>query len=111
MQGFDVGLEMSGNQVALDQMVEAMVMGGRIALLGIPPGKSPVDWSRIVFKAITLKGIYGREIFETWYKMIAMLQNGLDVSGIITHRFAVKDYAEGFAAMKSGKVVLDWRTT
>jgi threonine 3-dehydrogenase len=114
MQGFDVGLEMSGNQVALNQMVEAMVMGGRIALLGIPPGKSPVDWSRIVFKAITLKGIYGREIFETWYKMIAMLQNGLDVSGIITHRFAVKDYAEGFAAMKSGKsgkIVLDWRTT
>jgi threonine 3-dehydrogenase len=111
-QGFDVGLEMSGNQAALDQMVEAMVMGGRIALLGIPPGKSPVDWSRIVFKAITLKGIYGREIFETWYKMIAMLQNGLDISGVITHRFAVQDYAEGFAAMKSGqsgKVVLDWR--
>ena len=112
-QGFDVGLEMSGNQIALDQMIEAMVMGGRIALLGIPPGKSPVDWSRIVFKAITLKGIYGREIFETWYKMIAMLQNGLDVSGIITHRFGVKDYEKGFAAMKSGhsgKVVLDWRT-
>ncbi|MDE0970015.1 MAG: L-threonine 3-dehydrogenase [Octadecabacter sp.] len=113
-QGFDVGLEMSGNQIALDQMVEAMVMGGRIALLGIPPGKSPVDWSRIVFKAITLKGIYGREIFETWYKMIAMLQNGLDVSGVITHRFAYMDYAEGFAAMKSGqsgKVVLDWRAS
>lgn len=112
-QGFDVGLEMSGNQIALDQMVEAMVMGGRIALLGIPPGKSPVDWSRIVFKAITLKGIYGREIFETWYKMIAMLQNGLDVSKVITHRFGVRDYAEGFAAMKSGhsgKIVLDWRT-
>ena len=112
-QGFDVGLEMSGNQTALDQMIEAMVMGGRIALLGIPPGKSPVDWSQIVFKAITLKGIYGREIFETWYKMIAMLQNGLDVSGIITHRFGVKNYDKGFAAMKSGhsgKVVLDWRT-
>jgi threonine 3-dehydrogenase len=111
-QGFDVGLEMSGNQIALDQMVEAMVMGGRIALLGIPPGKSPVDWSRIVFKAITLKGIYGREIFETWYKMIAMLQNGLDVSGVITHRFAVKDFSDGFAVMKSGqsgKVVLDWQ--
>ena len=110
-QGFDVGLEMSGNQIALDQLVEAMVMGGRIALLGIPPGKSPVDWSRIVFKAITLKGIYGREIFETWYKMIAMLQNGLDVSGVITHRFGVQDYAEGFATMKSGqsgKAVLDW---
>ena len=112
MQGFDVGLEMSGNQVALDQMVESMVMGGRIAMLGIPPGKSPVDWSRIVFKAITLKGIYGREIFETWYKMIAMLQNGLDVSKVITHRFGVDDFEQGFAAMKSGqsgKVVLDWR--
>ncbi|MEP3233832.1 MAG: L-threonine 3-dehydrogenase [Hyphomicrobiales bacterium] len=112
MQGFDVGLEMSGNQVALDQMVESMVMGGRIAMLGIPPGKSPVDWSRIVFKAITLKGIYGREIFETWYKMIAMLQNGLDVSKVITHRFSVDDFEQGFAAMKSGqsgKVVLNWR--
>ncbi|UWQ35106.1 L-threonine 3-dehydrogenase [Leisingera sp. M527] len=110
-QGFDVGLEMSGSQAALDQMVEALVMGGKIALLGIPPGKSPVDWSRIVFKAITIKGVYGREMFETWYKMIAMLQNGLDVSRVITHRFAVDDFAEGFAAMKSGssgKVVLDW---
>jgi len=110
-QGFDVGLEMSGNQQALDQMVEAMTMGGRIAMLGIPPGKSPVDWSRIVFKAITIKGVYGREIFETWYKMIAMLENGLDVSGIITHRFGVDDFEQGFAAMKSGqsgKVVLDW---
>jgi threonine 3-dehydrogenase len=110
-QGFDVGLEMSGNQQALDQMVEAMTMGGRIAMLGIPPGKSPVDWSRIVFKAITIKGVYGREIFETWYKMIAMLENGLDVSQIITHRFGVDDFEKGFAAMKSGqsgKVVLDW---
>ncbi|WP_298968720.1 L-threonine 3-dehydrogenase [uncultured Roseobacter sp.] len=110
-QGFDVGLEMSGNQHALDQMVEVMTMGGRIAMLGIPPGKSPVDWSRIVFKAITIKGVYGREIFETWYKMIAMLQNGLDVSRVITHRFAVDDFEAGFAAMKSGgsgKVVLDW---
>jgi len=110
-QGFDVGMEMSGNQQALDQMVEAMVMGGNIALLGIPPGKSPVDWSRIVFKAITIKGVYGREIFETWYKMIAMLQNGLDVSKVITHRLKAADFAEGFAAMRSGnsgKVVLDW---
>jgi len=97
----------------LDQMVEALVMGGKIALLGIPPGKSPVDWSRIVFKAITLKGVYGREMFETWYKMIAMLQNGLDVSRVITHRFDVDDFAQGFAAMKSGssgKVVLNWQT-
>ncbi len=111
-EGFDVGLEMSGNQRALDQMVEALVMGGRIALLGIPPGKSPVDWSRIVFKAITIKGVYGREIFETWYKMIAMLENGLDVNKIITHRFDIDDFQEAFLTMKSGKsgkVVLDWR--
>ena len=109
-EGFDVGLEMSGNQQALDQMVENLVMGGRIALLGIPPGKSPVDWSRIVFKAITIKGVYGREIFETWYKMIAMLENGLNVRGVITHRLKVRDYAKGFEAMQqgSGKVVLDW---
>jgi threonine 3-dehydrogenase len=111
-EGFDVGLEMSGNQAALDQMVESLVMGERIALLGIPPGKSPVDWSRIVFKAITLKGIYGREIFETWYKMIAMLENGLDVRRVITHRFNARDFREGFETMRSGvsgKVVLDWR--
>ena len=111
-EGFDVGLEMSGNQIALDQMVEALVMGGKIALLGIPPGKSPVDWSRIVFKAISIKGVYGREMFETWYKMIAMLQNGLDVSRVITHQFDVDDFEAGFAAMKSGqsgKVVLNWR--
>ena len=109
--GFDVGMEMSGSQAALDQMVEALVMGGRVALLGIPPGKSPVDWSRIVFKAITIKGVYGREIFETWYKMIAMLQNGLDIRGVITHRMKVDDFRAGFAAMRggsSGKVVLDW---
>jgi threonine 3-dehydrogenase len=108
---FDVGLEMSGSQQALDQMVENLVMGGRIALLGIPPGKSPVDWSRIVFKAITIKGVYGREIFETWYKIIAILENGLDVRGVITHRFKVDDFVQGFDAMRggsSGKVVLDW---
>ena len=111
-EGFDVGLEMSGSQTALDQMVEALVMGGKIALLGIPPGQSPVNWSHIVFKAITIKGVYGREMFETWYKMIAMLQNGLDVSRVITHRFDVADFAKGFAEMKSGrsgKVVLNWR--
>ena len=111
VQGFDVGMEMSGNQQALDQMIEAMVMGGRIAMLGIPPGKSPVDWSRIVFKAITIKGVYGREIFETWYKMIAMLENGLDVRRVITHRYGVDEFAAGFEMMRSGasgKVVLDW---
>ena len=110
-EGFDVGMEMSGNQAALDQMVENLVMGGRIAMLGIPPGKSPVDWSRIVFKAITIKGVYGREIFETWYKMIAMLENGLDIRRVITHRFKADDFRDGFEVMrsgKSGKVVLDW---
>lgn len=111
VQGFDVGLEMSGNQAALDQMVEALVMGGRIAMLGIGPGKSAVDWSRIVFKALTIKGVYGREIFETWYKVIAMLENGLDLRGVITHRFGVDEYQKGFEVMRagaSGKVVLDW---
>ncbi len=110
-EGFDVGMEMSGNQAALDQMVENLVMGGRIAMLGIPPGKSPVDWSRIVFKAITIKGVYGREIFETWYKMIAMLENGLDIRRVITHRFKADEFRDGFEIMrsgKSGKVVLDW---
>ncbi len=110
-QGFDVGLEMSGNSQGFDQMVGAMVMGGRIAMLGIPPGKSQVDWSSIVFKALTIKGVYGREIFETWYKMIAMLEDGLDVSRIITHRFHVDDFENAFMTMKSGssgKIVLDW---
>jgi threonine 3-dehydrogenase len=110
-QGFDIGMEMSGNQQALDQMIDSLVMGGKIAMLGIPPGKSPVDWSRIVFKAITIKGVYGREIFETWYKMIAMLENGLDVRRVITHRFKAADFEKGFEVMRSGlsgKVVLDW---
>ena len=110
-QGFDIGMEMSGSQQALDQMIENLVMGGKIAMLGIPPGKSPVEWSRIVFKAITIKGVYGREIFETWYKMIAMLENGLDVRKVITHRFKAADFVEGFETIRSGlsgKVVLDW---
>lgn len=113
-QGFDIGFEMSGNQQALDGMVEAMVMGGRIAMLGIPHGKSPVDWSRVVFKALTIKGVYGREIFETWYKMIAMLENGLDVSKIITHRFSARQFETGFDTIlsgSSGKIILDWSDT
>jgi len=111
-QGFDVGLEMSGNQMALDQMIAALVMGGKIAMLGIPAGKSEVDWTKIVFKSLTIKGVYGREIFETWYKMIAMLEDTLDISGVITHQFKVDDFEKGFATMisgTSGKVVLDWR--
>ena len=110
-QGFDIGLEMSGNDRAFDQMVESMVMGGKIAMLGIPPGKTVVNWSEIVFKAITIKGVYGREMFETWYKMIAMLQNGLDISRVITHHFDILDFETGFHTMrsgKSGKIVLDW---
>lgn len=111
VEGFDVGLEMSGSQIALDQMIDNMVMGGRIAMLGIPPGKSAVDWSKIVLKSLTIKGVYGREIFETWYKMLAMLQNGLDVSAVITHHFKADDFKDGFATMKSGlsgKIILDW---
>jgi len=110
-EGFDIGLEMSGAPNAFDQMVDHMIMGGKIAILGIPSKPTPVDWNRIIFKSLTLKGIYGREMFETWYKMIAMLQSGLDVRKVITHRFKTEDYAQGFALMKqgaSGKVVLDW---
>lgn len=110
-QGFDIGLEMSGSPMAFDQMVELMVTGGRIAMLGIPAGKSEVDWSRIVFKALTIKGVYGREIFETWYKMIAMLEDGLDIEKVITTRLPAEDFRQGFEAMNagdSGKVVLDW---
>lgn len=110
-EGFDVGLEMSGSPRAFDQMVDVMLMGGKIALLGIPPGKTPVDWSRIIFKALTLKAIYGREMFETWYKMMALIESGLDLRPLITHRFPVAEFEKGFAAMRSGesgKVILDW---
>lgn len=110
-QGFDVGLEMSGNAAAFDQMVGAMVMGGRIAMLGIPAAPTLVDWNRIVFKSLVIKGIYGREIFETWYKMLAMLENGLDVSAVITHDLPMAEFEQGFRTMnagQSGKIVLDW---
>ncbi len=111
-EGFDVGLEMSGVATAFDQMVESLVMGGRVAMLGLPSGPTRVDWGRIVLKGLTIKGVYGREMFETWHKMLAMLQSGLDVRGIITHRLPAAHFAEGFAAMRAGdaaKVVLDWR--
>lgn len=110
-EGFDVGLEMSGSAVAFRDMIDAMNNGGRIAILGIAPTGFEIDWNKVIFKMLTLKGIYGREMFETWYKMIALVQGPLDVSGLITHRLAVDDYIEGFEAMKSGnsgKVVLDW---
>ena len=110
-EGFDIGLEMSGVPSAFEQMTKHLIMGGKIAMLGIPSGKMPVDWNTIIFKALTIKGIYGREMFETWYKMIAMLQSGLDVRKVITHRMKAADYATGFNLMKQGscgKVVLDW---
>ena len=110
-EGFDVGLEMSGNGPALRQLLEAMNHGGRVALLGIPAGEVAIDWSHVIFKGLQLKGIYGREMFETWYKMIAMLQGGLDLSAIITHRFPISQFQAGFDVMRSGrsgKVVLDW---
>jgi len=111
-EGFDVGLEMSGTPGAFSQMLDSLVMGGKIAMLGIPSHPFAVDWTRVVFRMLTIKGIYGREMFETWYKMLAMLQSGLDVRGVITHRFGVDDFAQGFEAMQRGecgKVVLDWR--
>ena len=110
-EGFDVGLEMSGAEPAFEQMVDNMVMGGRIAMLGIPAGKTQVDWAKIVLHAITIKGVYGREMFETWYKTIAMLQSGLDARRVITHRLPMADYEQAFAEMqsgKSGKVLLSW---
>jgi threonine 3-dehydrogenase len=111
-EGFDVGLEMSGAPPAFSQMVDLVIMGGRIAMLGIPSSQVPVDWNKIIFKSLTIKGIYGREMFETWYKMIAMLQSGLDVRKVITHRMKAVDYAQGFELMgqgECGKVVLDWK--
>jgi threonine 3-dehydrogenase len=110
-EGFDIGLEMSGAPSAFDQMVDHMIVGGKIAMLGIPAKPTQVDWNRLIFKSLTIKGIYGREMFETWYKMIAMLQSGLDVRKVITHRMKAVDFAQGFALMKdgaSGKIVLDW---
>jgi hypothetical protein len=110
VEGFDVGLEMSGVPAAFRDMLEVMNHGGKIAMLGIPPSETAIDWTKVIFKGLTIKGIYGREMYETWYKMIAMLQGGLDLSPMITHRFDVKDYLEGFRTIgsrKSGKVVLD----
>lgn len=109
-EGFDVGMEMSGQPAALRQMVDHMTHGGRIALLGILP-ESTIDWNKIIFNMLTLRGIYGREMYETWYKMTALIQGGLDISPVITHRFSFNDYREAFdlmAAGRSGKIVLHW---
>ena len=110
-EGFDVGLEMSGAAPAMRQMIERMNNGGKLALLGIAPTEFAVDWNTVIFNMLEIKGIYGREMFETWYKMIALVQSGLDISGLITHRISIEDYRDGFAAMtsgQSGKVVMDW---
>ncbi len=110
-EGFDVGLEMSGAPSAFRQMLDVMNHGGRVAMLGIPPKEIAIDWNHVIFKGLTIKGIYGREMFETWYKMASMLQSGLDISPVMTHDFAIDDFQRGFDVMRagrSGKVVLHW---
>ncbi len=110
-EGFDVGLQMSGNPQAFDELLEKMNHGGNVALLGIPPKDTRIDWNQIIFKGLKLKGIYGREMFETWYKMGSMLQSHLDLSPVITHHFPIAEFQAGFDAMRSGqsgKVILDW---
>ena len=109
-EGFDVGLEMSGNPQALREMIANMSHGGKIAILGLPANESTMDWRQVIFNMLTIKGIYGREMYETWYKMSVMLDSGLDISPVITHRFAYHEFQKGFDAMVSGqagKVVLD----
>lgn len=110
-EGFDVGLEMSGNPAAFCDMIDNMCHGGKIALLGIPSEKIAIDWNKVVFNMLTIKGIYGREMYETWYKMTVMLQAGLDIRPVITHRLHYTEFEKGFAAMESGesgKVILSW---
>jgi threonine 3-dehydrogenase len=110
-EGFDVGLEMSGNPMAFRDMLRNMHHGGRVALLGIPPGDTAIDWNEVIFKGLVIQGIYGRKMFETWYKMSTMLESGLDVSPVITHRLPIDEFQHGFDIMnsgQSGKVILDW---
>lgn len=110
-EGFDVGLEMSGSPIALNDLLNTMNHGGKVAMLGIPPKETLIDWNHVIFKGLTIKGIYGREMFETWYKMITLLQSGLDISPVITHHFSVDQYQDAFKIMaggQSGKVILDW---
>ena len=110
-EGFDVGLEMSGNPQALNQMLSNMNHGGHIAMLGIPPQNTAIDWNQVIFKGLIIKGVYGREMFETWYKMVNLIESGLDINPIITHHFSVDDFAEAFELMRSGdsgKIILHW---
>ena len=111
-EGFDVGLEMSGNPAAFRTMIERMCHGGKIAMLGIPSEPMPIDWNKVIFNMLTIKGIYGREIYETWYKMTVMIESGLDIRPVITHRFHFTEFEKGFEVMKtgqSGKVILNWK--
>jgi threonine 3-dehydrogenase len=111
-EGFDVGFEMSGSAQALDDMIRTMSHGGKIALLGIQSQRSPVDWDAVIFNGLTIKGIYGREMFESWYKMTAMIQSGLDIGPVLTHRYPYRDFLAAFevmASQNSGKVILSWR--
>ena len=110
-EGFDVAMEMSGNPSALHAILDNLCHGGKIAMLGIMPGATAIDWNKVIFNGLTMKGIYGREMYETWYKMTAMIQTGLDITPLITHRFHYTDFAEAFAIMRSGqsgKVILNW---
>jgi len=110
-EGFDVGCEMSGNPAALRELIRTMHHGGSVALLGIPPGDTAIDWNQVIFKGLVLKGVYGREMFETWYKMASMLQSGLDLRPVITHRLPIAEFQRGFEIMgsgQSGKVILEW---
>ena len=110
-EGFDVGLEMSGSPQALNDMIDVMFHGGKIALLGIQPSDASVNWEKVIFNGLNLRGIYGRQMFETWYKMQAMIQSGLDITPVITHRLSYNDFEKGFQLMrsgKSGKVILNW---
>lgn len=110
-EGFDVGFEMSGNETAFRDMLRTMNHGGRIALMGIPPNDISIDWNQVIFKGLILKGIYGREMFETWYKMVKMLETGLDISAVITHRFKVAEFQQAFDTIvsgESGKIILEW---
>jgi threonine 3-dehydrogenase len=111
-EGFDVGLEMSGNQAAFRDMLANMSHGAKIAMLGIPEGEMAIDWRTVIFNMLTVKGIYGREMYETWYKMSVMLQSGLDITPVITHRYHHTEFEKGFEVMasgQSGKVILDWQ--
>ncbi len=112
-EGFDVGLEMSGSPAAFAGMLDNICHGGRIAMLGIPPENMSIDWNKVVFNMLTIKGIYGREMYETWYKMSVMIDSGLDISPIITHHFSADEFQQGFDVMRSGesgKVILDWES-